>query len=87
MAILCFDCQFGLSPIIENFKILTSRKPNLVPLSALIDIRLDLPALRRRRVREREPVTLNLSQRKLETVLQAIVLDLNLTWILMGDPE
>ena len=47
-----------------------------------IDIRLDEPALRKIRVREREPVTLKLTDRKLHTVLQAIVLDLDLTWIL-----
>lgn len=47
-----------------------------------IDLRLDLPELRNARVREREPVTLKLKERKLETVLQAMVLDLGLTWIL-----
>jgi len=46
------------------------------------DIRLDAPALRRMRLREREPVSLTLTDRKLETVLQAIVLDLELTWVL-----
>jgi hypothetical protein len=49
---------------------------------AHVDIRLDIPALREIRVREREPVTLKLTDRKLETVLQAVVLDLDLTWIL-----
>lgn len=47
-----------------------------------VDIRLDVPGLRDMRVREREPVTLKLADRKLETVLQAIVLKLDLTWIL-----
>ncbi len=47
-----------------------------------IDIRLDLPALRDIRVRERQPVTLKLSDRALKTVLQAMVIDINLTWIL-----
>jgi hypothetical protein len=47
-----------------------------------IDIRLDMPALREIRVREREPVTLKLADRKLKTVLQAMVSDLNWTWIL-----
>jgi hypothetical protein len=46
------------------------------------DIRLDRPALRVARVREREPVTLKLSDRKLETVLQALFLELKLTWLL-----
>ncbi|MEQ8787262.1 MAG: hypothetical protein RIC55_13235 [Pirellulaceae bacterium] len=50
--------------------------------AAKADIRLDLPALRRMRLREREPVTLTLTDRKLETVIQALVLDLQLTWIL-----
>lgn len=46
------------------------------------DIRLDVPALRAVRVREREPVSLELSDRKLSTVLQALVMDLDLTWVL-----
>jgi hypothetical protein len=50
--------------------------------TAEIDIRLDLPALREARVREREPVTLSLTDRKLKTVLQAMLIDLDLTWIL-----
>ena len=49
---------------------------------AKIDIRLDVPALRDARVREREPISLKLADRKLATVLQAIVLELDLTWIL-----
>ena len=48
----------------------------------MIEIRLDTRALRNARIREREPVTLKLSGRKLKTVLQAMILDLNLTWIL-----
>ncbi len=47
-----------------------------------IDIRLDVPALRAANVREREPIRLKLAQRKLATVLQAVVLDLELTWIM-----
>ena len=47
-----------------------------------IDIRLDLPALRDLGVRERTPVTLKLTDQKLETVLHAIALDLRLTWML-----
>jgi hypothetical protein len=50
--------------------------------AAKADIRLDRPALRANRIREREPVTLKLTDRKLETVIQALVLDLKLTWIL-----
>ena len=46
------------------------------------DIRLDRPALRDARIREREPLTLKLANRKLGTVLQALSLDLELTWIL-----
>ncbi|MDP6444140.1 MAG: hypothetical protein QGG36_16680 [Pirellulaceae bacterium] len=49
---------------------------------ANVDIRLDAPALRSLRVRDREPVTLKLTDRKLKTVLQSMVLDLKLTWIL-----
>lgn len=46
------------------------------------DIRLDIPALRQSRIREREPVTLALTDRRLDTVLEAMVLNLNLTWML-----
>lgn len=46
------------------------------------DIRLDSPALRDLRIRDREPVTLKLAERKLETVLQALFMDLKLTWLL-----
>lgn len=49
---------------------------------AEIDIRLDGPALRKQRIREREPVTLRLSDRRLSTVLHVLLADLNLTWVL-----
>lgn len=49
---------------------------------AQIDVRLDMQAVRDAGVREREPITLKLADRKLETVLQAIMLNLKLTWIL-----
>ena len=44
--------------------------------------RLGSPALRSARIREREPVTLKLEGRSLETILQAVVLDLELTWVI-----
>jgi hypothetical protein len=47
-----------------------------------IDMRLDLPVLREKHVRPREPVTLKLTDRKLKTVLQAMLSNLKLTWIL-----
>ncbi len=47
-----------------------------------VDVRLDIGALRDVRVREREPVTLKLSDCALRTVLQAMLMDLKLTWIL-----
>ncbi len=47
-----------------------------------IDIRLDIPALRAKRVRERQPITLSLTDRKLKTILQAMLIDLDLTWVL-----
>ncbi|MDB5385364.1 MAG: hypothetical protein JWM11_1010 [Planctomycetaceae bacterium] len=47
-----------------------------------IDIRLDLAALKTLGIRDRLPVTLALSDQKLTTVLQAVLTDLNLTWIL-----
>jgi hypothetical protein len=49
---------------------------------ASVDVRLDVSALRNARIREREPVTLKLADRSLETVLRAVVLDLDLTWVL-----
>jgi len=50
--------------------------------TAAIDIRLDLVALRDVGIREREPVTLELTERRLDTVLRAMLLDLDLTWVL-----
>jgi hypothetical protein len=49
---------------------------------AQADIRLDMPALRKTDVRQRQPITLSLTDRKLKTVLQAMLIDLHLTWIL-----
>lgn len=50
--------------------------------NAKVDIRLDRPALRDARIREREPVTLKLADRKLRTVLDAFALEVQLTWML-----
>lgn len=47
---------------------------------ASVDIRLDLPALRDQKIREREPVTLKLADCKLETVIDAMISELKLTW-------
>lgn len=49
---------------------------------AAADMRLDRHALRSIRVRDREPVTLNLADRSLETVLHVMLSDLELTWVL-----
>ena len=46
------------------------------------DMRLDVPALREVRIRNREPVTLKLENRSLKTVLQVLLADLELTHIL-----
>jgi len=46
------------------------------------DIRLDVPALRAVGVRDREPVSLTLPDRTLKTVLNVLLADLKLTWIL-----
>jgi len=46
------------------------------------DIRLDMPSLREVRVRDREPVSLVLTERKLSTVLGVLLSDHGLTWIL-----
>jgi len=47
-----------------------------------IDIRLDLRSLRDARIRERQPVTLTLGDCKLQTVLQAMLMELDLGWAL-----
>lgn len=47
-----------------------------------VDIRIDVNALRDSRIRTREPVTLNLSERSLETILRVMLSNLQLTWIL-----
>lgn len=49
---------------------------------AQIDIRLDSAALRESDVRDRHPVSLTLADRKLKTVLQAMLSELELTWVL-----
>ena len=47
-----------------------------------VAIRLDTAALRESGIRDREPVSLTLSDRKLQTVLHVLLSDVNLTWIL-----
>ncbi len=49
---------------------------------AKVDLRLDKLELREMRIREREPLTLSLTDRTLATILQAMLLDLKLTWVL-----
>jgi len=49
---------------------------------AQADIRLDTSALKEEGVREREPVSLSLSDRKLSTVLHVLLAEFGLTWIL-----
>ncbi|MEE2640742.1 MAG: hypothetical protein VX768_08960 [Planctomycetota bacterium] len=46
------------------------------------DIRIDIASFRESRIREREPVSLKLSNQKLSSVLQALVAKLRLTWTL-----
>ncbi|MFQ5734360.1 MAG: hypothetical protein ACE5KM_20675 [Planctomycetaceae bacterium] len=46
------------------------------------DIRLDVPTLRKKGIHERQPVTLKLSERKLETVLGVLLAELKLTSVL-----
>ena len=46
------------------------------------DIRLDLNALRDQGIRERQPVSLVLADRKLNTILPVLLRNLRLTWIL-----
>ncbi|MHB0961337.1 MAG: hypothetical protein ACYC6N_05330 [Pirellulaceae bacterium] len=75
----------------EKLSVIVSVDFNDTPLDEAIgalakqsgaDIRLDSPALRDVRIRDREPVTLKLTERKLETVLHALFMDLKLTWLL-----
>ena len=47
-----------------------------------VDIRLDRPALRSVRIREREPVTVQLADRTVKTVIEAMIMDLELGWTL-----
>lgn len=47
-----------------------------------IDIRLDLAALKNLGVRDRSPVSVELADQPLETVLRAFLTDFNLTWII-----
>jgi hypothetical protein len=71
----------------ENVKVAFRDTPLETAIAELaemtkIDMRIDLPALRAARIREREPITLSLSDRKLETVLRAMLIELELTWTL-----
>ncbi len=50
--------------------------------AAKADIRLDANALRVANVRQREPISLKLNDRKLKTVIRAMLLELDLTYIL-----
>lgn len=45
-----------------------------------VDIRLDLEALRMLRIRDREPISLTLADRKLSSVLRVLLARLKLTW-------
>jgi hypothetical protein len=49
---------------------------------AKIDIRIDSAALRDAGIRDREPVSLALTDRKLQTVLRVLLANFNLTWVL-----
>ena len=49
---------------------------------AKVDIRLDAKSLQELGIRERQPISLKLTNRRLQTVLQAMLLDLKLTSIL-----
>ena len=46
------------------------------------DIRLDVAAAREEGIRDRQPVSLVLADRKLSTILRVLLSDLKLTWIL-----
>ena len=48
------------------------------------DIRIDIASFRQARIREREPVSLKLTNQKLASVLQALVAPLRLTWTLQN---
>ncbi len=67
--------DFDLTPLVAAVEELSS--------SSGVDIRLDTAGLRLEGIRDREPVSLVLTDRKLSTVLQVLVSNLNLDWVLM----
>lgn len=78
-------------PLRKQLDVNVSAQFNSVPLSTTVtkladltglDIRIDSAALRAGNVREREPVSLTLSDRPLRTVLTAMLGQLKLTWTL-----
>jgi hypothetical protein len=53
-----------------------------IAAAAKVDLRLDKPALKDAGISEREPVTLDLEERQLRTVLQVALGNFKLTWML-----
>lgn len=66
--------NFDDDPLIEVAATLSEK--------AGIDIRLDVPELRSLRIRERQPVSLTLEDRQLQTVLEVLLADQELTWMI-----
>lgn len=71
----------------ENVSVAFREKPldaAIAELAALsgVDIRLDLPALEDSGIRPREPITVELADCKLKTVLEALAMNLELAWVL-----
>lgn len=78
-------------PLREKLNVNLSTDFNNIPLTAAVkqlasmtelDLRVDVAALREAKIREREPVSLTLSKRRLRTVLNAMLSPLKLTWTL-----
>lgn len=68
--------EFNDTPLSEAIKELTQKTS--------ADIRIDAASFRQARIRDREPVSLKLSEQKLASVLQALVAKLRLTWTLQN---
>lgn len=66
--------DFDDTPLIEAVQQLSDQSG--------VDIRLDVTELRKSRIRDRQPVTLSLAERQLSTVLDVLLAEAKLTWMI-----
>lgn len=66
--------DFDDTPLIEAVQQLSEQSG--------VDIRLDSTELRKSRIRDRQPVTLSLAERQLSTVLDVLLAEAKLTWMI-----